>query len=953
MVQQYNDKVFRTPSNTIVSQPYTVNPGKPPQQINPQTNQPIQFQHPILPAYQVNSHGSADPAYQKATQLSPNNSLYHETNPPPMNPIMDKFGDMIGDATFKQNLAKDGQMQASLFDVDNLVKSNAGIFRKQQPGVQEFGLDADGKPMYSLTDVTGNGASANNYKSGENQLSTVGQVLDSTGAFRTKEEASSFAKYTKLAGSPQFMGQLTAQISQGDQKGAVNSILTQFGKPTLDQYAKNPSDKAGIATAFSAYNMVTNWDKMSTSQRSLAMAGMALTGYQYANGEDLSKRVLIGGAQKGDPSLTVGTALGLAGAGVNVVTLMKNWDQMDMMQRLTFGAGTAAQMATTAKQMGLIGAAENGGKAVNTTAQALGSLGFKAAPSMGVGAVVGPSSNVPQGYTVVAAGTAPDTVVAVPIGHEGTAATMNGSSNLVSLNTLAGGAVAAAGAYSVYQNWGKGGSEGAINGVIGGTQMAQGIAKLGESNPYTLGAIVAASALGGVVKNKTASAAIGIGAGGYGAYAAYNAATAGANAAGSAASATLGNVAIGAGTAYSASKILGSNMSAKQKATALRRTAEDSAATYYTAGLYAVGQLADQKLFKGRGEKFREKYEKYATLGGSVIADKLTAGVLGGKSSARMGRDMVRKGVQDAGIVDKQWNVTLADGTKVNAGLDGKDGNHEFRDPSKVPQGNEVRTLSAYDVDYTNDLDFSANLMTTSLMRLLSGGKGKAIDQISGQLANASLGNVGYGQDMTQETFGKAQANVRGMFVQSGLKTKEDAYALANQAFAEHRINEMDLAQLHQGINMTFDQDGYDTAHQLMPGRYKGIEVASSMVNTPGPHMVFQQTPSLPRNPDPGMILSGGVNPLSRLTPDQKVGVATQVAAGQAVSNTQSPAYSFNMEGGHYWGQPTAGLYQQALQDYVDPWSKNVPITGMNLKGVNTRDMSKADLRKFNASRYA
>jgi len=114
--------------------------------------------------------------------------------------------------------------------------------------------------------------------------------------------------------------------------------------------------------------------------------------------------------------------------------------------------------------------------------------------------------------------------------------------------------------------------------------------------------------------------------------------------------------------------------------------------------------------------------------------------------------------------------------------------------PSKAVD--EVRPLSAYDVDYTNDLDFSSNMMTNALMRMVAGGKGTPIDQVAGQLGNAALGKVGFGQDMTEENFNYVRDNVRGFYFKQGIQTKEDAYALSNQMFAEGRIAEVDLVAM-------------------------------------------------------------------------------------------------------------------------------------------------------------
>lgn len=871
----------------------------------------------------ISSAGSLDPEFQKRlSDFYQSDSNRFQTTPS-FNPIMQNFSDLVGDTDFSDRLQKDPYMQASLFDLDNLVKKQAGIYRKKEEGMVEFGVDADGQTLYALPEMQ---SLQDNFRIGQSQLEAAGKVLDDVGAFRSREEADQFANYTRLAGSPQFQGEIAGYVAQGNQKEAVNSILMRMGKPRLEALAKDPNDKAGIATAFSAQNLAANWDRMNAGQRSLALAGIALNGYRYATGENLTERVLISSKSPGDPNLTVGQAMGLAATGVNVSSLMQNWDQLDAIQRLTFGLGTVSQMATVANQFGLIGSAEFGSKAIgNATAQALGAAGFQAAPSAGVGAIVGPASSVPAGYTVVAAGYAPDTVVAVPRGHEGTVATMNGSNGITNLNNIQGGSLAAIGALQVYDNWARGGAEGAVNGVVGGTTLAQGLNQIGQTNPYLLGAIVALSAMGGVVGKGTASGVIAAGATTAAGYAAYQAATQAATQAGAQAStaSALGGVAAGTLGAYGVYEgATNKNLNDEQKGKAVRDAIGSAVASYFTLGLSSVAQYADQEFFGGEGQEFINKAEKY--IPGVKQTDKLVGKVfkslgIGTGNEEHIARNQLRKSLVNSGFFDEDYNVTLANGQKAYAGFDRKDGRHEFRDISKVPPGNEIRSLQAFDVDYTNDLDFSANLMTTALMRVMSGGKGTAIDQIAGQLANMAISPVGYGQDMTAQTFAVAQANARSFFHQAGIKSKEDGYALANQAFAEQRLSEMDHMQVLQGLNMAFDEDGFETAQLLMAGRHRGIQVAHEM-HPIAPVLTYKDVarplPRFPGDQGDGTFIPGVDTSIIPKSLDDAFVRAT--VADAVRKNPSLLGFEFNR--GTYGGNPTSGLYSTALREYVDPW---------------------------------
>jgi hypothetical protein len=80
---------------------------------------------------------------------------------------------------------------------------------------------------------------------------------------------------------------------------------------------------------------------------------------------------------------------------------------------------------------------------------------------------------------------------------------------------------------------------------------------------------------------------------------------------------------------------------------------------------------------------------------------------------------------------------------------------------------------------------------------------------------------------MTEENYNKTMQNQRAMYAQSGIKSKADGYQLANQAYAEGRISELELVQSHQSLNMVFDNGSYGQAQKLMGGRNAGIAAVS------------------------------------------------------------------------------------------------------------------------------
>jgi hypothetical protein len=180
-------------------------------------------------------------------------------------------------------------------------------------------------------------------------------------------------------------------------------------------------------------------------------------------------------------------------------------------------------------------------------------------------------------------------------------------------------------------------------------------------------------------------------------------------------------------------------------------------------------------------------------------------------------------------------------------------------------------------------------------MRMMAGGKGTAIDQEAGQFANASLGKVGFGQDMTEENFNYVRDNVRGFYFKKGIQTKEDAYALSNQMFAEGRITEMDAIAMQQGINMTFDEDGYGLAQTVMAGRWKGIETAADAPSSPGPN--FDALP-ITKLPDP---IAKPTSESIEAEPEQ---------------------YGLQMNTGTYGGNKNTDAFTRSIIKFKDPWSK-------------------------------
>lgn len=232
-------------------------------------------------------------------------------------------------------------------------------------------------------------------------------------------------------------------------------------------------------------------------------------------------------------------------------------------------------------------------------------------------------------------------------------------------------------------------------------------------------------------------------------------------------------------------------------------------------------------------------------LAAAVLATSVLAGSIHtGKSAGQMKRDSMRSLYQKIGISNDKHQVSLADGTLVDIGIDGHGGKHSVTNRDLlVGDHKKLKDLNAWDVDYTNDLDYSTSMGGVALSRILAGRKGSSVDQMGSQIGNAALGNIGFNKEFSEENYGKAMQNMRAMYAKSGISSKNDAYQLANQAFAEGRINDTDLVASHQAFNMIFDENSYGTAQRLMSGRHRGAEVVQETGEIPA-------SPRVPKLPE-------------------------------------------------------------------------------------------------------
>lgn len=619
--------------------------------------------------------------------------------------------------------------QVSAGTISDRALNGAGLSHKEKPGYQFVGYDSSGRKVYGDPKLL-----SNNINAGKDKVGYVSSLLKTIGVANQKD-ATTLDYIGAAASDGIFLNNLYQLKQQGDAKGFVNAIAQKLKKPVIAEF-KDPQNKAGVRAGFQAWNMFSNWDKMSNAQRSLSVAQLGLDTYEFADGTNLRKKQIIDPVFKGGkvvtPGLNVGQALQLASTGVSVVETVSNWNDLSAMGKVVGGARTVSDVINSAKMMGFID--QNGAVKMN-----------------------GPQVN---------AGTA----------QTGAYSTIGTYANyaLGGLGGLAAGA-------QLYEAWGKGGTN-------------------QEKAEATAGAINTGTAAAAQLGSETAKEAL-----------------------------PYLNYAL---TAYHGAKTLFSgDLTPEQKATMMRKQGEDLALGVGTMGVGTLVQAFDRQFLGGQTDKLRSKIDKISP--DKIIADKINSKIIGrltkgqGKNEGQVLRDNVRGQFHQVGLVGKDdYMMALPDGATADFGVDGHGNKHSWSAPDKRMQAEKGRgDLYAYDIDYTNDMDFAAGMGGIALSRMISGGAALPVDQVGGQIGNASLGKVGHGAAFTEDNFNSVMQNQRAIYAKSGIDSAEKMNDVLNLMEAQGRLKGAELAAARQSTVMVFDQDnGYNTARQLMAGRWSGIQ---------------------------------------------------------------------------------------------------------------------------------
>ena len=145
-----------------------------------------------------------------------------------------------------------------------------------------------------------------------------------------------------------------------------------------------------------------------------------------------------------------------------------------------------------------------------------------------------------------------------------------------------------------------------------------------------------------------------------------------------------------------------------------------------------------------------------------------------GKPESQKKRDQVRKWMQDNQIIDQNWSVTLADGSKYDIGIDGK---------NKLTNLDGT-TRNHYDVDFSHPLAAQTVAWANPIFEALLGDQEDLKTQFVGYFVNAALS---YAEDL--ET---ARQNLVEMFGAFNVSPEEVLQGLVASA-EQGRIDEQTL----------------------------------------------------------------------------------------------------------------------------------------------------------------
>lgn len=230
--------------------------------------------------------------------------------------------------------------------------------------------------------------------------------------------------------------------------------------------------------------------------------------------------------------------------------------------------------------------------------------------------------------------------------------------------------------------------------------------------------------------------------------------------------------ALGAYNMYGALQGEGSD---EQRANEANKAMATAVADYYTLGGASLAKHAFGKQVKQIDNVVDPVVEnKYYQMYQNPYL-YAAAKLMGGKNQGQQMRDRVRGALKENGIVDENYNIELADGTKYDIGADGSIRNYEFDTAAK------------------NDPMIGEHLkLVDPLAKILTGGNADVGGQFAGYFTNAIRAS------------GDPLANAKALYEKAGITSWEQGREALRALTDQGKLTEEELAVYDQGLANIF-----------------------------------------------------------------------------------------------------------------------------------------------------
>lgn len=361
--------------------------------------------------------------------------------------------------------------------VDRAISTAAALSYVPIGGFNQIALTGSGKAVYSLPAASQSG----NTSAGRESLVNAGIMaaylgVDDPGTY------SAIGRVAAAAGDASFQNSLDQTYAERGEGAVAQEIINRVADRKLDL-----DTDSGQQLAFGAQRISELWPGLSPGQKSLALSALGTAAIEHETGQKVGDREVPGTDRSPLRALKVADVIGVSSRGQNGEALARNWNQLSAVGRLVSKDAQPGDVAALSDALGILGHGPQGA-AVKVDSRYLQDTGARAAPHLGIGAMVFNSNNdVPRNYRVVSQ-TPDGGVIALP-------------SNLTSTVPLGrASATAYRQADSIARKthpaqklWGASSTGNVMRGSAGGSAIIAGMQEMIDKNPYIASNMIAYS----------------------------------------------------------------------------------------------------------------------------------------------------------------------------------------------------------------------------------------------------------------------------------------------------------------------------------------------------------------------------------------------------------------------------------------------------------------------------